>query len=139
MNVMRAAMIGAAMLASGAALAAGASAQSYSYQGPSYSYSKPPYSYQPPPYSYTPPSYSYEPPGYVYTPPGMYRRGYHANYPDYNQAYQYPQSAYDDARAYRRWRRQQELYRDPYYNRFGNPRNPSDQWHAAPTYESPMR
>ena len=119
------------------ALAAPALAQGYSYQGPGYSYSQPPYSYQPPPYSYRQPSYSYEPPGYTYTNPGQYRRGYHANVPDYNQAYDYPQSAYGDPRADRRWRR--EMHRDPVYNRFHNPRNPTDVWNSAPPYESPAR
>ena len=112
-------------------------AQGYGYQGPGYSYTRPPYSYQPPPYSYTPPSYSYEPPGYTYTPPGQYRRGYHSNMPEYNRAYQYPQSAYENPAYDRRWRRR--MNRDPIYNRFHNPRNPADVWNSAPVYESPGR
>ncbi|HEY7608041.1 MAG TPA: hypothetical protein VIF14_02335 [Alphaproteobacteria bacterium] len=113
------------------------SAQGYTYQGPGYSYTRPPYSYQPPPYSYMPPSYTYEPPGYVYTPPGLYRRGYRANTPDYNQSYQYPPSAYGYPPDYRSaW---QQNLRDPYYNRFGNPRNPTDVWNSAPPYESSPR
>ncbi len=133
---MRSALAAAAGVAA-LGLASSAIAQGYSYQGPGYSYSQPPYSYQPPPYSYRQPSYSYEPPGYVYTPPGEYRRGYHTSMPDYNRAYDYPQSAYGDPRFDRRWRRQ--MYRDPVYNRFGNPRNPSDVWHSAPPYESHTR
>jgi hypothetical protein len=138
MKIACAAAIGAAALAAGAAVAATtASAQSYSYQGPSYSYTRPSYSYQPPPYSYQPPSYSYEPPGYVYTPPGMYRRGYHANTPDYNQAYQYPPSLYGDPRSDAgESQRRRNLY-SPYYNRSGNPRNPSDVWSSP--YDSPAR
>lgn len=132
MNMLRpalAAAIGAAALA----FAAPSFAQGYGYQSPGYSYTQPPYSYQPPPYSYMPPSYSYEPPGYTYTTPGEYRRGYHANAPDYYRAYDHPQSAYGDPRAQRRWRR---LHRDPVYNRFGNPRNPADVWNSAPPYDS---
>lgn len=106
----------------------------YGYRSPGYTHTTPPYSYQPPPYSYTPPNYTYQPPGYTYTPPGYYRRQYRANTPDYNNAYDYPQSAYGDPRAHRRDRRQ---FRDPVYNRFGNPRNPTDVWNAAPPYESP--
>ena len=124
-------------IALAAALAALAAATPALAQG--YGYQSPGYSYQPPPYSYQRPSYSYEPPGYTYTPPSQYRRGYHANYPDYNQAYDYPESAYSERRAMREWRRQQRMMRDPYYNRFGNPRNPTDQYHAAPPYESPLR
>jgi hypothetical protein len=107
-------------------------AQSY---GP-YGYTTPPYSYQPPPYSYAPPNYSYQPPGYTYTPPGQYRSQYRANYPDYFDAYAYPPSAYGDPRVERRMRR---LFRDPIYNRFGNPRNPTDVWSSAPPYDSPGR
>jgi hypothetical protein len=131
---MKTALAGVALLLSATAPV---SAQGYSYQGPSYSHARPPYSYQPPPYSYTPPSYSYEPPGYVYTPPGQYRRGYYSNMPEYNRAYQYPPSAYANPNYDQSWRRSR--FRDPYYNRFGNPRNPSDQYLAAPPYESPSR
>ncbi len=112
-------------------------AQGYGYQSPGYSYTRPPYSYQPPPYSYTPPSYSYEPPGYVYTPPGQYRRGYHANMPEYYRAYRYPQSAYPNPEYDQGYRRRN--FRDPIYNRFHNPRNPTDVWNSAPAYESPGR
>ena len=104
--------------------AAPALAQGYGYQSPGYSYTRPPYSYQPPP-------------GYVYTPPGQYRRGYHANMPEYNRAYQYPPSAYDNPDYDQGWRRRN--YRDPIYNRFHNPRNPTDVWNSAPAYESPGR
>ncbi len=112
-------------------------AQGYGYQSPGYSYTRPPYSYQPPPYSYMPPSYSYEPPGYTYTPPSQYRRGYHANMPEYNRAYRYPQSAYENPDYDQGWRRRNA--RDPIYNRFHNPRNPTDVWNSAPAYESPGR
>jgi hypothetical protein len=137
---MRSRRLALAAAALGAVIASAAAAPShayspYSYRSPGYIYSSPPYAYQPPPYSYMPPSYSYEPPGYVYTPPGQYRRGYRTNVPDYNAAYDYPYSAYGDRRARRHWRRQ--MYRDPYYNRFGNPRDPSDVWRSAPTYDSP--
>jgi hypothetical protein len=114
----RAAAIGAAALA----LAAPALAQGYGYQ--------------PPPYSYMAPSYSYEPPGYTYTPPGYYRRHYRLNTPDYYDAYDHPQSAYGDPRARRQWRPQ---HHDPVYNRFGNPRNPTDVWNSAPPYQSEGR
>ena len=134
MKSARAAAIGAAALAFAAApivatvAATAASAQSYSYQGPGYSYARPPYSYQPPPYSYQAPSYSYEPPGYVYTPPGLYRRGYRANTPDYNQHYQYPESVYGDPRSDRgESQRRRNLY-EPYYGKS-----------SAPPYESPTR
>ena len=74
---------------------------------------------------------------YVYTPPGMYRRGYHANTPDYNQAYQYPPSLYGDPRSDAgESQRRRNLY-SPYYNRSGNPRNPSDVWNSP--YDSPPR
>jgi len=112
-------------------------AQGYGYQSPSYSYTRPPYTYQAPPYSYTPPSYSYEPPGYVYTPPGEYRRGYYSTMPEYNRAYQYPQSAYENPNYDQGYRRRR--FRDPIYNRFHNPRNPTDVWNSAPAYESPGR
>jgi hypothetical protein len=117
--------------------AAPALAQGYGYQSPSYSYTRPPYAYQAPPYSYTPPSYGYEPPGYVYTPPGEYRRGYYTTMPEYNRAYQYPQSAYENPNYDQGYRRRR--FRDPIYNRFHNPRNPTDVWHSAPPYESPGR
>jgi hypothetical protein len=57
--------------------------------------------------------------------------------PEYNRAYQYPPSAYPNPNYDQSWRRSR--FRDPYYNRFGNPRNPSDQYLAAPPYESPSR
>lgn len=109
--------------------AAPALAQGYGYQPPGYSYTQPPYSYQPPPYSYRPRSYTYAPPPYSYSPPGYQRPPYRANTPDYNQAYPNPPSAY----------RRNGGYRDPTYNRFGNPRNPTDVWNSAPTYESDPR
>ncbi|MGH7005263.1 MAG: hypothetical protein ACREIP_15075 [Alphaproteobacteria bacterium] len=105
----------------------------YGYQSPGYTYTRPPYAYQPPPYSYQSPNYTYQPPSYTYTPPGYYRPHAPSNTPDYNQAYPTPPSAYDEQRAERRWRRR---YRDPIYNRFGNPRNPTDVWNSAPPYQS---
>jgi hypothetical protein len=134
MRVRRLALAAAAAGAAIAVAAPGNAYEPYSYRGPGYTYTKPPYTYQPPPYSYTPPNYSYSPPGYTYTPPGYYRRRYSANTPDYYDAYDYPRSAYGDPRAYRQYRRR---FGDPTYNRFGNPRNPTDQWNAAPPYESP--
>ena len=119
-------------LLAAAALAAAAApglAQGYGYQPPGYTYARPPYAYQPPPYSYSPPNYTYSPPAYSYTPPGYYRAPYRANVPDYNQAYEYPPSAY----------RRRGGYRDPTFNRFGNPRNPTDVWNSAPPYQSDPR
>ena len=105
----------------------------YGYQAPGYTYTRPPRSYRPPPpYSYQSPDYTYQPPDYSYTPPG-FRRPYEGlNSPDYNQAYPHSPSAYDAAYE-RRWHRGN---RDPVYNRFGNPRNPTDVWNAAPPYRS---
>jgi len=120
-----------AIAIAGLAAAAPSLAQGYGYHPPGYSYTRPPYSYQPPPYSYTPPSYSYTPPSYSYTPPGYRRPGYRANTPDYNNAYDYPRSAYGP--------RGRRGYGDPVYNRFGNPRSPTDVYNAAPPYESEGR
>ena len=117
----------------GAVLAAGAvPCLAQSYKGPSYGYTTPPYSYQPPAYSYTPPSYSYQPPGYSYTTPGQYRRSYRANTPDYNDAYQYPWSAYGDPRQQNLERRK---FGDPSQNRFAAP-EASPQYRHAPPYQS---
>ena len=93
-----------------------------------------PNGYRAPGYTYTTPPNNNQPPGYTYTPPGYYRPQYRANTPDYNNAYDYPQSAYGDPRALRQERRR---FGDPVYNRFGNPRNPADVWNSAPPYQSP--
>ncbi len=124
-------------LAAALALAATpALAQGYGHPPQGYSYTRPPYTYQPPPYSYAPPSYRYEPPGYVYTPPGAYRRGYNPGMQGY-RAYRDPYNASADPGEEWRWRRR--MHRDPIYNRFHNPRNPTDVWNSAPPYESPGR
>lgn len=118
----------------------------YGYTPPAYSqpptyshsptYSQPrTYRYTPPPYVYTPPPYSYVPPTYGYVPPGNNQPGAQRFDPGYNAAYDYPQSVYGNPRNYRGWQRRG----DPIYNRFGNPRNPTDVYNSAPPFKSEGR